>query len=236
MTATYYLDPEDIITDFLRRHLTDPRARAENTASDNVTATAGQTEITLTPTAGNTVSAIISLTVNAVAKTKWLDYYWDYQNQKITFYTALSLNDAVVINFKEGTSNWIYSDRPSQQLVTTNFPRISVFMISNPGSRVGNYQAPIESNPILQIDIWCKDKYTYTVGGRTYSGKYLARYLGNQITKAFEENESDLFPTLYNYRMISGPRAAPYSIEFQAEHSIVEISFKGLKTGRIEVF
>jgi len=232
--AEYYLDPEDIISDFLRVRLTDPKARAEATDTDTVTATAGQTEITLAPPSGS-VSCITSLTVNATAIVKWRDYFWDYQNQKVTFFTALTVGDAVLINFKYGTTNWIYSDKPDQELSAISFPRISIFTVSNPGKRLGQYEAPVEGSPILQIDIWSKDGYVATIGSLKYSNNYLTRYLGNQITKAFEDYESDLFPELYAYNPISGARTAPYSEEYQAYHSIVEINVKGLKIGRIEV-
>jgi len=233
--TTYYVDSEDIISDFLRANLTDPRARAEASESQSDTATAGQTEITLTPTSGS-VSSITSLTVNGTTKKKWLDYYWDYQNQKITFFTALTLADAVVTTYKYGTSNWIYSDRPDQAISATSFPRISVFTVSAPGTRLGQYDAPVEGRPRIQIDIWTRnDDFSYTVDGRTYTRDYLARYLGHQITKAFEDSEEDLFPVLYNYTVGSGPRAAPYSEEYTAYHSIVEIILKGLRLGRIEV-
>jgi len=230
----YPIDSTDIVVDFLRTRLVDPKARAEDAETDNVTATAGQTEITLTPTVG-TVSCITSLTVNAVAKVKWRDYFWDYQNQKVTFFTALTLNDAVIINFKQGTTNWCYSDKPDEELSATSFPRISLFTVSNSGSRLGQYEAPVESSPVLQIDIWVKDGYIATVSGRKYSNDYLTRYLGNQITRAFEKYESDLFPVLYAYRPVSGPRTAPYSDEYQAFHSIVEVNLNGLAQGRIEV-
>jgi len=231
----YYVDPEDIISDFLRVRLTDPKARAEASDTDNVTATAGQTEITLVPPSGS-ASCITALTINGTAQVKWRDYYWDYQNQKVTFFTALSLNDAVVITFKYGTTNWIYSDKPDEELSAGSFPRISIFTVSNPGNRLGQYEAAVEGSPVLQIDIWSKDGYiTDAIAGRKYSNNYLTRYLGNRITRAFEKNESDLFPELYAYRPVSGARAAPYSFEYQAFHSIVEVNVKGLKLGRIEV-
>ncbi len=232
--AEFYLDAEDAISDFLRVRLTDPKARAEASESQNDTATAGQTQITLTPTAG-TVSCITALTVNAVAQVKWRDYFWDYQNEKITFFTALSLNDAVITTYKFGTKNWIYSDKPDEELTAASFPRISLFTISASGKRLGQFEAPVESSSVLQIDIWSKDGYVKTIDSRKYSNNYLTRYLGNQVTRAFEKFESDLHPELYSYEPVSGVRTAPYSFEYQAFHSIVEINIKGLKLGRIEV-
>jgi len=232
--ATYIIDPQDVISDFLRHQLVDPRARAEASQADSTTATGGQTQIVLTAPSGK-VSAITSVTINAATSSKWQNYHWDYQTQTVTFFTALSLNDAVIVTYKYGTSNWIYSDKPAGTISANNFPRISIFTVSNIGERMGQYQAPVESSSIFQIDIWCKDRYPYTLSGRTYTGEYLVRYIGNQITKAFEDNESLLFPVLYAYRMVSGVKAAPYSLEYTSYHGVVEINLKGLKTGRLEV-
>lgn len=228
----YIIDNEDVITDFLRVHLTDPRSRAEDSTSETIIATAGQTEITLSPPSGS-VSCITALTINDVASDKWKDYYWDYQNEKITFFTALSLNDSVKITYKYGSTNWIYSDKPNENLNSSSFPRIQVFTINAPGRRLGRYDAPVQSSYYFQISIWSKDNYTATVNSRTYSNEYLARYYGNKIMKAFEDNEDDLFPVLYNYIPITGPKSAPYSERYQAYHTILECNFLGLRSGRI---
>lgn len=214
--------------------MTDPRTRAEASGTNNLTATAGQTVFTVTPDSGS-VSTIKTVTVEGNTKTKWVDYYWDYQNSKITFFTALSLNDAVVITFKYGSSNWIFPDKPDDKLTATKYPRISIFSVSGSGTRLGQYEAPVEGSIVLQIDIWTKENYIATIDSRKYSNNYLGRYLGNQITKAFEDNESDMFPLLYGYTPISIPKEAPYSEDQQAYHTIVEVNLKGIKLGRIEI-
>ena len=228
-----YADPEDIISDFLRVNLTDPRARAEASESDTFTATAGQTSFTLTPTSGS-VSCVTAVTVAGTAKTKWKEYYWDYQNQKIILATGATVGQAVVVTFKYGTTNWIYSDKPDSNISAINFPRISIFNVSGGGTRLGSYKSDVESNPMLQIDIWAKKDQTYTIDSRKYSNNYLTSFLGNRITRAFEKSIDDLHPALYDYNSISIPRAAPYSEEYQAFHSIVEVALKGIKIGRIE--
>jgi len=217
-------------------HLTDPQARAEDTQTQNTTASAGQTQIVVSPVDGdNTVSCVTSVTVEGTSKNKWRDYHWDYQTSTITFFTALSLDDDVVINFKEGSSNWIYSDRPDDKLSINNWPRISVFTVAGGGVRLGQYTAPVESVPIIQVDVWCKNGQIFTIDGRRYSNNYLGRYLANQITKSFEDNESELFNVAYNYLPIGVPRDAPYSEEYQAYHTIIEIKVKSLRLGRLEV-
>lgn len=231
----FIIDAEDVVVDHLRVNLTDPRSRAEDTSTKNVTATAGQTEIEIDAPDDNTVSCVTSLTVNGTAKSKWKDYHWDYQNEKVTLFDSLSVGDSVVINYKYGSTNWIYSDRPDYNLSSISFPRISVMTLNAPGKRLGQYKAPIETSYYFQIDIWCKDSYVYTSGDNKYSNIFLARYLGNRIGKTFEDNESELFPLLYNYVPISGVKNAPYSERYQAFHVIKEVNFKTLRAGRIEI-
>jgi len=72
-----YLSPKTIIVDFLRKNVTDPRTRISST-SDTFTATAAQTSFSLSPTAGKTLSHIISATIAGVASVKWKDYYIDF--------------------------------------------------------------------------------------------------------------------------------------------------------------
>lgn len=228
-----YIDVEDIVTDFLRVYLTDPRNRAEDTEPQTFNPSLDDTEIILNAPTTGSVSCITNVTINGVTKKKWVDYYWDYQNRKLTFYNSFAGTEEVIITYKYGTTNWIYSDKPDEELSATSFPRISLFSVSGGGSRVGNYEAPIQSSPVIQIDIWSKDGYIANYNSRKYSNNYLTRYLGNQITKSFEDNEEDLFPLLYDYQIINGPRVAPYSYEYQAFHSVVEVTFNGLNLGRI---
>jgi len=235
--AEYYIDPEDILSDFLRVHLTDPKARAEATETQTFTPGATDTEITLVAPTTGSVSCVTGVTIDGVSTSaaKWADYHWDYQNTILTFFSAFAGTETVIVTYKYGTSNWIFSDKPDEELGNTSFPRISLFNVSAGGKRLGQYDAPVEGSPILQIDIWSKDGYVATIDSRKYSNNYLTRYFGNRITRAFEENEDDLFPVLYNYRLVSGARAAPYAEEYQAFHSIVEVNVKGLRIGRIEV-
>jgi hypothetical protein len=230
----YYLDAEDIISDFLRVKLTDPRSRAEATETQTFNPSLDDTDITLSAPTSGSVSCVTSVTVDGTAKKKWREYYWDYQNRKLIFYTSFAGTEEVIITYKYGTTNWIYSDKPDEELSANSFPRISLFSVSGTGRRVGNYEAPMQFSPVLQIDIWSKDGYLATYDSRKYSNNYLTRFLGNQIIKYLEDSEEDLFPVLYDCEIINGPRVAPYSYEYQAFHSVVEVTFNGINLGRIK--
>ena len=227
-------DPEDILSDFLRVHLTDPKSRAETTDTDTHSATSGQTEFTVSPPSGS-VSCLTSVTVEGTAQVKWKDYVWDYQNSMVTFASGLTLSDAVIFTFKYGSSNWIYSDRPNNKLSTPSFPRISIFCVSGSGIRLGNSDAPILGNPMFQIDCWARENDVVTIGSKKYSNNYLSRYLGYQIIKAFEDNESDLFPALWGFIPVGLPRAGPYSNTYQAYHTIVEAALSTINPGRVTI-
>jgi len=230
-----YLSPKTIIVDFLRNNVTDPRVRITST-SDTFTATASQTSFTLTPTTGKKLSHITSVTIGGVASTKWSDYYIDPKNQLVIFFTGVTLGATVVITYGEATSNWIFPDKPNEKLSATAFPRMNVLLVGVPGVRQGNYESPVEATPRVQIDIWCKEKQDnqiFTIDGDKYTGADLAEYLSWQVTTAFEDEESELFPALYGYDPVGMPSDLPFDDELQCHHKIVEFLLKGLKLGRI---
>lgn len=234
-----YLSPKTVIVDFLRKHISDPRERI-STSSNSFTATAAQTEFSLTPTTNYKLSHVESVTVDSTPKSKWEDYYIDPKNQKVIFYTAMTGGEAVEISFGEGTgvntTNWIYPGKPNKKLNALSFPRINVKIISSVGVRQGSYKSPVEANIRFQIDIWCKEKQEdqiFTIDGDKYTGVDLAEYLSLKITEAFEDNEGDLFPALYGYDPVDMCKDIPFSDELQCHHKIVECMLKGLKIGRI---
>lgn len=230
-----YISPKYIIVDFLLNRLSDPRARADNIDSDSITATAGQTTFTLTPTSGK-MTSITSVTVNAVAQVKWQDYYIDFKNQKIIFFTGLTLNDAVVVNYIYGSTTWIFPDKPYTTIGATSFPRIRVGIVSSLGKRLGNFEAPVEGNMRFQIDVWCKEKESgqlFTIGTTKYTGEDLTEYLAYQITEAFEDYESDLHPVLYGYTPVGMPKDMPFDVQMQSHRKMVEFMMSGIKIGRI---
>ena len=224
-----FISPKNVLVDFLRRRLTDPRSRAENSQTEEFNG--GSTDFSLTPTAG-TMSCITSVVVTGVTQTKWKHYYIDFQNQKVIFYanTAAGTNN-VDITYKRGTTNWIYPDKAKETLARTAFPRINVLVVGGSGERLGQYNSNVESVVHMQIDIWTKENQKQTIGGVVYEGDKLAEYLAYEITKAFRANEDDLHPELYNYTLLGIPRDLGFNQEMQCFHKIVEIEFKSIDSG-----
>ena len=232
-----YLLPADIVVEMLRNRLTDPSTtRTYTSNTDSFTATASQTSFTLTPATDTSYSHTTSITVDAVAQTKWEDYYIDSKDEKIIFFTGLTVGQAVAINYKSGTTNWIYSDKPNTKISNTSFPRISIITVGNVGVRLGTHKAPVEANIRFQVSIWAKEKSSsqiFTIDSKAYTGENLVEYLAYQIIEALEDNESDLHPALYGYDPVGMPRSMPFDVQYQAHHQVVECILRGVSVGRI---
>jgi hypothetical protein len=227
-----FLPAKYILVDFLRSRLVDPRARAEASDTDTFTATAGQTDFVLTPTSGK-VSCVTGVTVNSASKVKWQEYWVDFRNQTVKFFTGLTIGDSVDITYKYGTTNWIHWDKPRLEIGALSFPRINILTIGGNGTRLGNYQAPVASDVRFQIDIWTKMDQVFTISSRSYEGEELSEYIASKIIESFETYESDLFPALYDYSNPQVPRDIPYDETYQCYHKVVEVSMSSLALNRI---
>lgn len=229
----YYIDQEDVLTDFFRTYMTDPRGRIENDGNYLTVSNTNQKEFPVPPVSGS-ISCITGVAVNSINKVKWVDYFWDYQNSKIVFYEGQTLGHPVNILYKYGSTNWIYSDRPDEDLSATSFPRISLFTVGGSGNKIGNYQAKTDSRPVIQIDCWARNGQVFTIDDKKYSNEYLGRYLGNKLIQVLQDNEEQLHGIFFDYDIVSTPRGAGYSEEYMAHHTVVEIRVKGLNLGRIQ--
>jgi len=144
-----FISPKNIIVDFLRCRLTDPRSRAESSTTEEFDG--GGTEFSLTPPSG-TLSCVTSVTVDGTTQTKWKDYRIDFQNQKVIFYSATAAGtNNVNITYKYGSTNWIYPDKAKKTLSKTSFPRMNVLMIGGSGERLGQYNSDVESTQHYQL-------------------------------------------------------------------------------------
>ncbi len=234
-----YINPKFILVDFLRNLIDDPRSTRVYTAnSDTFSASAGQTTFTLTPSSGKTVSHITSVTIDGVTTNakKWRDYYIDFRDQKIIFFTGLSVGEELIINYKESSVNWIFWGKANKKLTELSFPRLDVITVAGSGARLGEFNAPVESVIQFQVDVWCKEKgnnQIFTISSRNYTGIDLAEYLAYQVMQAMEDNEDDLHPVLYDYTPTQIPaRDLPFNEQYQCHHKMAEFIMKGIKLGR----
>ena len=223
--------PKNILVEFLRNRLTDPRARAE--ATNTETFNGGATEYSLTPTSGN-LSCITAITVTSVAQKKWKDYYIDFQNKKVIFFSTTASGTAnVSITYKQGTSNWIYPDKPKESLSKESFPRISIMQIGGTAQRIGQYNAPIEHIANFQIDLWVKEGYVVTIGTKKYHGDTLSEYLALKIFQVIRQNVDDLYPIAYNVGVISNIQDLPFDVDNELYHKVFNLEMSLINMGEI---
>jgi len=232
-----YYSPRWIVVDFLRHRLTDPEERAETATSDTFTATASQTDFLLTPTTGSKASCVTSVTDNGTTLSKNQDYWFNAKSKKVIFFTGRTSGHTIIVYYKEGTKQWIYSAKPRVDLDVDSYPRLAVSVVSSPNLRLGKYNAPIESVMRFQVDIFTsepEETKLYTIDGSKYAGEDLAEYLAYQITQAFIDYMDDLQPALYDYVGLSGPRDVAFNKDTMTHHKIVEFSLRMINAGSVD--
>lgn len=228
-----FISPKNVLCDFLRNRLVDPRARAES--SQTQLFDGGSTSFQLVPASG-TMSCIQEVYVDAVLQTKYKDYRIDWQNQQVIFYSnTAGGTDNVSVKFKHGTSNWIFPDKADEVLSKTSFPRISLLVVGGAGDRVGQFDSDVESTIHFQIDIWGKEgkENKFIIDGVKYANDKLTEYLGWQIMAAFRSYVEDLHPEFYNYSAVGIPRDMGFDKEIQCFHTIVEAELQGINVSEI---
>lgn len=224
----YYLNPKVLVADLLREFVTDPRDRGEPRTEE---IELGATEYALSPTSGN-VLTITNVTVGSTELKKWQDYFWDYQNQKIIL--TEEATDTVSITYLQGTE-WIYPEKPAVKLTETDFPRVDLIMNGGASNRLGQYNAPMEDTYAIQVDLWVKDDFIYTINGMNYEGNMLADYLGSQIKNALSRNSEGLYPYAYTLEMPTGLRDLPYDEEYQCHHKILILEINSINENEVEI-
>ncbi len=225
-------NPDDIVAEFLRARLTDPRSRYTSD-SDTFTATSGQTVFTLTPTNGSElVRAITSVTVASVTQKKWQEFTIDLKAPNITQLIGVTENDEVIVSYFTAASGseWIYPGMPIGTMAASEFPRISVQVVGITSERAGPVNAQMIDTVHFQIDTWTKKKYTTTISSEFFSAQKLADHLGTKVKEAFADNVDDLYPKLYDYVGLDFNQM-PFEEDTQTFRYKQEITLNGIDVG-----
>jgi len=225
------MEPKELIVEFLRSRLTDPRSR-NFLKTETFTGDGSTTEYTLSPDSDFNIFYIKSIKVDGSELNKWEDYTFDtsFQDKTITFSTAPSNGSSIEITYGQGTTSWIYPDLAKVELSASQYPRINVLVINSTGTRLGNYTSDIGNVERYQVDIWVKENYYYTYNNRVYEGDKLAMLLARQISEAFKNYINDLYPKLHDYRYLN-LRDAVWEVERQCFHVIFEFEIRGENLG-----
>ena len=240
MMSVKYINPTWVVVEFLRKNIVDPReSRRPVEKVKTVTSGEGDKVFSLDVSSGMSFSHVESVKVNGDVVKKWGRYWIDLRNQSINFFDGLSEGDSVEIVFYEGVGNWIYWDRIRPDLNESQFPRVSVLIATGSGTRLGTPEAPVESTANFQIDIFVKERsknHIFEIDGYMWSGEDLVDKIGFDFQRAFEDNERELFPVLYDYSPGGfPPRNMGFDSELQAHRRALECEFKGVDLGKLKV-
>jgi hypothetical protein len=148
--------PKDVLVEFLRTYYKEPSRTIDGSAvsdrhtnySDTFSATAGQTDFTVTKPK---LLCVNSVTINSTAKTKYVDYNIDLRNNKIVLVSGAALNDSVVVDYDYNTNavSWIFAANPeihTSGLARTDYPRVVVDIITQTAEYLG-------FNTLRQLDV-----------------------------------------------------------------------------------
>jgi hypothetical protein len=221
--------PEEILTEFLRVNVSEvTRQGLSNRQSNDTqsyTATAGQTIFTITDK--TPIVCINEVTINTNKIYKYIDYDIDLDANKITLKTGATLGDAVVIDYDYG-SNWIYDDKPRDDLKSSSYPRISVIKLTGSERQRGLADDYYYKNFTAQIDVLAFKGQLCTISTETKEGDDVCKYIANDIiTQIKTKWRSELKSALFNFNIISNGIPVPFEEGRSQFRRIIEISFDG---------
>ena len=228
--AEYKDEPKNIIVEFLRTNLTDPRGRDTTTETDTFSGTGASQTLTLTPSQSfYSVVAITDVSVGGSSIDKWQDYNLDLQNGTVTG-TFTSGTDNIVVTYKVGRTTWIFPNLARDSLSATSYPRINVLQVGESADQMGNYTTELNHRIRFQIDIWVKDGYKYDDGTIIHVGDELAMYLARKIAKLLSSDNNEMYPLLFDYSVINLSDAR-WEMDKQCFHVIFEFYLSGIDIG-----
>lgn len=191
---------KDEILNFLRDKLnsTDPLNRVV-VQTTTVTATAGQTLFTLSPTL---LSFVRSVTVDATSQSLGTNYniLWrDANKGKVQFTSALSGGEIVVITWgKALNGNFVYGDYPRTDLGESTYPRIGFNVLTR--ARVaglgGGVNYPMAYNLNLSVKI-------------VHTNPVFLDEMEKTLTDVIEQNAKNF----YTFRFINPETLGNYNLD-----------------------
>jgi len=186
----YIQEPVKILENFLRSKLSEvTRNGLLNRLTNDSQSFSGdnsETEFVLT----NQPVCINTIEIDSTEVYPYTDFNIDLNNKTIKFRTApANGTNNIVISFKKATgSNWIYADKPRVDMQKTEYPRIGIVKISEPGNFNAMGQTDMNHFVVVQFDILAYRRMLCTVGSDTISGNDVSEYLARQLVLCFKNN------------------------------------------------
>ena len=209
-------EAEDMLTEYLRRKLTDPQSRITTVSDESHSPAAAATTVTLTNTK---LSHIDSVTVDTVTKKIWQDFYITpgATASTLTFDSAFAGTETVLVSYGYITAgNWIYpsmsTDNPNER---AEYPRIAIVTVDDPVAYLGSGTSTMRFYPHISIHALCTSEGV-SIDSETWGGRNAARKLCRWAFTTIKDNwRDDLSPVLFDFEPISGPVNVPLDEKYR---------------------
>lgn len=234
------MDERIIITNLLRRKLSDPKARktTRRKLTDRPN-TEGKIELNIPE--GEHLHSIIK-TEDEHDKIYVLGYNFnlDPLTNQLIFIRGRGPDDEVTITYTttKAGQNWIYPARNDRRLSEEDYPIVTVSIVTETSTRLGNYKAPMGRQIGFEIDAWTKDTEVYeyrdddTDITKKMTGDELALTISKNILKTFRMEEIELHPVLYGTQVTQGPTYIEFIDTTQTHRRTVGVNLWNVQSNR----
>ncbi|MFW5889468.1 MAG: hypothetical protein ACOCUD_03710 [Bacillota bacterium] len=225
----YITEPEDIIQNFLRGYVSeltrlDDNGDAISNRQTLVTETFDgddlETEFTMT----DNTTCFYTVKIGGVAQIPYYHFDIDYVNKKIKFKTAPETgSDNIEIKYYKG-NNWIFTDKPRDNLTKLSYPRISILQVTEPHIFTGVGTTNTYLNTTFQIDCLSYKDLICQIDSENIEGDKVTRYISRNVIEAFKDNwDTQLIHVVRDWNIINNSNQ-PFGVEKNIFKKIIEIS------------
>jgi len=236
-------EAEDILAEFFRAEVPEVArsglSNRQETDSQSFSGDGSAKVFTLT----NAPVSINSVTVGGTTQTKHISYVIDLDNKLITFNSApASGTDNVVVSYEKG-SNWIFPDKPRDDLLEPKYPRMGVFTVVQGEVPMGvGTGGPYWMDGVFQIDVVAFKGQKCFINGEEKEGQDVANHLGRlAVSRLTDGTLSKIGLKLYTPRILSNI-PLPFDEEQNLFRRMIEVQFNAQDIGKaltqsvIEIF
>lgn len=220
------VEPEDLISEFLRAQVTEPTriglANRQTNRTETFSGDASETEFTIN---SKPLQCINTVKISSIEQSKHIAYTIDLRNSKVVFASApASGTNNISIDYDFGDT-WIYADKPRTDITEDSYPRIGVTTLTQPENPMGiGVGGPYWLEGIYQIDVVAYKGMKCKISNEVYEGADLAKFLARAVINALKNvTLKTLSQKLYTPRIMNN-FPPPFDASTNQFRRIIELS------------